>query len=127
LLDRGCREDGVALIRAEGEAAGNDGVLSGSARNLKRRAQVANGEGRAEAVGADDRGPAYRRMGQIERRSRSRQFGVLPKATDGWEARRIGAVDQQRDVGANVEDARMRERIRGQIVGNRQRLIVPKV
>ena len=57
-LHRGGCEDGVALIRAEGEAGGDDGVLPGSAGNLKRRAQVADREGRAQAVGAGDRSPA---------------------------------------------------------------------
>jgi hypothetical protein len=56
-------EDGVALIGAEGEAGGGNGVLPRTAGNLKRRAQVADREGRAQAVGVDDRKPIHRRVG----------------------------------------------------------------
>src|SRR5262245_27589362 len=41
LLHRRRCEDGIALIRAEGEAASDDGVLPASAGNLKRRAEIA--------------------------------------------------------------------------------------
>src|SRR5262245_4975369 len=109
-------EDGVALICGEYEALGRDGVLPGSAGNLKRRAQVADREGRAQGVGAGDREPSYRRVGKIKRRSCGRQLGVLPKASNGLDARRIGIVDQQGDVVTNMADVHVRERIRGQIV-----------
>ena len=76
-LHRGGCEDGVALIGAEGEAAGDDGVLPRTAGNLKRRAQVADREGRAQGVGAGDREPSHRRVGKVERRSCGRQLVVL--------------------------------------------------
>ena len=56
-LHRGGGEDGVALIGAEGEAGGDDGVLPRSAGNLKGGAEVAYRKGRAQSVGAGDRSP----------------------------------------------------------------------
>ena len=121
----------VALIGGEGEALAIERVLPGTAGNLKRRAQVADREGRAQAVGAGDREPAHRRVGQVERRSCGHQLVVLPTSIEGLDARRIGVVDQEGDVVATAVNAHMRERIRGQIVGYRQRredpLIVEKL
>ena len=52
-------------------------------------------------------------------------------SSEGLDARRIGVVDQEGDVVATAVDVHMRERIRGQIVGYRQRredpLIVGKI
>jgi len=54
LLDRGGSEDGVALIRREGEAVGDDGVLPRPAGNGKGSGYVLDREDRASGVRAQD-------------------------------------------------------------------------
>ena len=71
--------------------------------------------------------PAHRRVGKVERRSCGRQLGVLPPAREGLDTRRIGVVDQEGDVVAADVDVHMRERIRGQIVGYRQRRVALEI